>query len=99
MFDFRHFTIFRKIARIRIKKKKFKTVKLVTRILEVFKFFVIQTLISQLIRVKQKIQKIFREFFVFSFSKLNFSVKDDNKFLNIFIVDVAVFYKLINSKS
>ena len=40
-FDFCRFTISWKIARIRIKKKKLKTAKLITRILKVFKFSVI----------------------------------------------------------
>ena len=91
--------VVRKTIKTRTKKIKLKTIRKIAKILNIVKSSIIETFVFQLIRVKQKRRNSSRS----SFSSFSFSIEiflnDDEKSMNITMIDVVFYVKLINFKN
>ena len=88
--------MFLKLASRKLKKK---TIRKVARIFNAFKLSIIEVSIFQSMRIKQKIKNRSRSFLVILLIKLKVFLKNNNKLLNITIIDIVFYTKLINKKS
>ena len=91
--------VVRKTIKTRTKKIKLKATRQIAKILNVIKFSIIETFVFQLIRVKQKRRNSSR--FSFSSSSLTIEIflNDDEKSMNIAMIDAVFYVKLIDFKN